>query len=26
LVVGFNLLGDAIREAIDPKLSRRRLI
>jgi len=26
LVVGFNLLGDAIRESIDPKLSRRRLI
>ena len=26
LVLGFNLLGDAIREAIDPKLSRRRLI
>lgn len=26
LVLGFNLLGDAIREAVDPKLSRRRLI
>ena len=26
LVLGFNLLGDAIREATDPKLSRRRLI
>jgi len=26
LVLGFNLFGDAIREAIDPKLSRRRLI
>ena len=26
LVLGFNLVGDAIREAIDPKLSRRRLI
>jgi len=26
LVLGFNLLGDAVREAIDPKLSRRRLI
>jgi peptide/nickel transport system permease protein len=26
LVLGFNLFGDAIREALDPKLSRRRLI
>ena len=26
LVLGFNLFGDGIREAIDPKLSRRRLI
>ncbi len=26
LVLGFNLFGDAIREAIDPKLSRRRLV
>lgn len=26
VVLGFNLFGDAIREAIDPKLSRRRLI
>jgi peptide/nickel transport system permease protein len=26
LVLGFNFFGDAIREAIDPKLSRRRLI
>ena len=26
LVLGFNLFGDAIREATDPKLSRRRLI
>jgi peptide/nickel transport system permease protein len=26
LVLGFNLFGDAIREAIDPKLSRRRLL
>ena len=26
LVLAFNLVGDAIREAIDPKLSRRRLI
>ena len=26
LVLGFNLFGDTIREAIDPKLSRRRLI
>jgi peptide/nickel transport system permease protein len=26
VVLGFNLFGDAIREAIDPKLSRRRLV
>jgi peptide/nickel transport system permease protein len=26
LVVGFNLLGDAIRDVVDPKLSRRRLV